>query len=61
MGGGGCWNISFVHAVKSRHPDGQQTARPPAGMPSCSCDPSDTATNDLLAGMMQRVVAAVMS
>ena len=31
------------------------------GMPSCSCTPQDTGANDMLAGMMQRVVAAVIN
>ena len=51
----GCWNFSFVGAAKSRG-----EGKPPAGMPSCSCDESETAKNDLLAGMMTRVVAAIL-
>ena len=64
----GCWNISFTtHEPEERPPPrgggggaDVGSPKPKAGMPSCSCTPSDDAENDLLAGMMQRVVAAVL-
>ena len=51
----GCWNISFVDEL----PAVTSGAKIRPGMPSCDCTSSDTAPNDLLAGMMQRVVAAI--
>jgi CubicO group peptidase (beta-lactamase class C family) len=53
MGGGGCWNITVS---EQKRPAGGVKA----GMPSCSCGEDETAENDLLSGMMQRVVAAIL-
>eukprot|EP00937_MAST-01D_sp_MAST-1D-sp2_P003125 g3125.t1 len=59
--GWGCWNFSFRSGGIDRaggHATGPQKIRP--GMPSTACSAQDTAPNDLLAGMVQRVVAAVL-
>lgn len=52
MGGGGCWNITVSNP---KRPAGLK-----AGMPSCNCGEDETAENDLLSGMMQRVVGAIL-
>ena len=51
MGGGGCWNFSLVEAMR-------RTERRP-GMPTLGCSHEEAVPDSLLAGMLQRVVAAI--
>lgn len=57
--GWGCWNFTYVGSEVDRAQPRRGGGQP--GMPSVSCTAANTEPNDLLAGMMQRVVAAVKS
>jgi hypothetical protein len=58
----GCWNITFAREqVGIAAAEGApRVHKVVPGMPSCQCTASDDAPNDLLAGMMQRVVASIL-
>ena len=68
----GCWNLSFITGQQQQQRanatnaasdtiarDGR-TRKIVPGMPSCQCTASNDAQNDLLAGMMQRVVGSIL-
>ena len=64
--GWGCWNFTFDGERgraegAPREGGGGAKAKARPGMPSVDCSAHDAAPNDLLAGMMQRVVSAVVA
>ena len=60
--GAGCWNITYTSRNKGGNgTDVDEQLRDGVVMPSCSCSSQEPVKDDLLAGMVQRVVAAVLN